>query len=197
MGGNLMRIASVITDDIIRLRDKFEDVKPIPFNDLPYDFQSRLVLLLPPADCLIFKLAGKKAAKSVENRGQFSEYLLVARNSFNYGELRTQCSGSPMFDITSTSFFLKSDNWYVVTVLYLNMNSTDKFDHAVKIVSGTYNTLELYGPYTWKHAIHFMNVSNEIAHMCLGDGMLLDVKDFDAFFEAVVQWLKQQKNAVM
>uniref|UniRef100_A0A7E4VLJ8 Phage protein n=1 Tax=Panagrellus redivivus TaxID=6233 RepID=A0A7E4VLJ8_PANRE len=40
-----------------------------------------------------------------------------------------------------------------------------------------------------------MNLSKEIEDVVLYDGMLLEVEDFDDFFEAIVQYCKHQKNA--
>uniref|UniRef100_A0A7E4VJS4 STAS domain-containing protein n=1 Tax=Panagrellus redivivus TaxID=6233 RepID=A0A7E4VJS4_PANRE len=77
------------------------------------------------------------------------------------------------------------------------MSSTEKFDQAVETVNGTYHSLELRGVYTWKHAIYFMNLSKEIKDVVLYNGMLLEVEDFDDFFEAIVQYLKHQRNATV
>uniref|UniRef100_A0A7E4VPD5 DUF4262 domain-containing protein n=1 Tax=Panagrellus redivivus TaxID=6233 RepID=A0A7E4VPD5_PANRE len=77
------------------------------------------------------------------------------------------------------------------------MNSTEKFDRAMQIVCGTYTGMELHGPFTWKHAVYFMNLHEEVSHVCLGYGMQLEAEDDDDFFEAVVQWLLQKKVAAM
>uniref|UniRef100_A0A7E4VUG3 BTB domain-containing protein n=1 Tax=Panagrellus redivivus TaxID=6233 RepID=A0A7E4VUG3_PANRE len=184
-------------EDLYALPREHFECDNLPFKDLPYEFRTRLVVLLPPRDCVSFKLTGKPATEYVKKRGQFSAFLLVGGNSNSYADMKTFGSKKPDYDITSTSFFLKSDNWYIKTGLYLNLNSTEKFDHAVKIVSGTYRSLQLDGPYTWKHAIHFMNLSNKIEDVILHDGMLLELEDFNDFFEAVVRYCKHQENATI
>uniref|UniRef100_A0A7E4ZW72 F-box domain-containing protein n=1 Tax=Panagrellus redivivus TaxID=6233 RepID=A0A7E4ZW72_PANRE len=207
MGVSLLEFADTILGEVILLQEKFKAVYTLlqgqleghnlPFEDFPYEFRSRLVALLPPRDCVSFKLAGKTATNYVKTRGQFSAFLLVVRNSSSYKNLKTQCFKNLDYDITSTSFFLKSDNWYVKNGLYLNLNSVEKFDHAVEIISGSYHSLQLDGPYTWKQALHFMNLSKQMRDVMLHDGMLLEVEDFDDFFEAIVQYCKHQERATL
>uniref|UniRef100_A0A7E4VQN3 F-box only protein 22 n=1 Tax=Panagrellus redivivus TaxID=6233 RepID=A0A7E4VQN3_PANRE len=196
MGVPLYDVACDIADDISFLQRKFEGGQTVPFKDLPYGFQTRLVNLIPPCDLINFKLAGKAAAKHVEKRGQFSAFLFVVRDSVHYQEIKTVYGRKPIYSISSDNCFLKS-RCFVETGLCINMDSTEKFDRAVEIVYGTYSCLDLLGPYTWKHAVHLMNVSKEVKNVCMGYGMLLEEDDFDAFFEAVVQWLNHQEGARM
>uniref|UniRef100_A0A7E4VMR8 RNA-dependent RNA polymerase n=1 Tax=Panagrellus redivivus TaxID=6233 RepID=A0A7E4VMR8_PANRE len=195
IGNYLKSHAYKVTCEIYILRDKFKgDVNTLPFNALPYEFQSRLVALLPPNDALTFKFAGKTAVKHLKHRGMYSVNLIIIRNSIHYQNVKTAYGGDPIFDICNTSSFLKLYGCYVQNGLALCFDSPEKYDHAVKIVNGTYIFLELKGVFTWRQAIHLMNVSKNIKYVSLGRGIRLDEEDFDAFFEALVQFLLGQKN---
>uniref|UniRef100_A0A7E4VN89 DUF4422 domain-containing protein n=1 Tax=Panagrellus redivivus TaxID=6233 RepID=A0A7E4VN89_PANRE len=132
----------------------------------------------------------------MNNRGQFSRYLTVVMDTTNYNIERKSHGGDLSYDVRIAEIFLKSDRHYIQKALSLFLDSTEKFDRAVEIVYGTYNCLDLNGPFTWKHAIQLMNVSKRTKNTCMGNGMLLEVKDYNAFFEAVVRWLKRRKGAV-
>uniref|UniRef100_A0A7E4VMF3 FTH domain-containing protein n=1 Tax=Panagrellus redivivus TaxID=6233 RepID=A0A7E4VMF3_PANRE len=195
IGGYLRNIATSVTCEIYTLKRKFEgDDNKLPFEALPYEFQSRLVALLPPNDVFAFKFTGKIAAKHVYKRGMWFVNLIVVGNSIHYENVKSSYGGDPAFDISNGSCFLKLNRCYVQGVLCLNIGSPEKYDHAVKIVTGTYIFLELKGVFTWRQAIHLMNVSKNIKYVTLCSRIQLDEEEFDAFFEAVVQWLLEQKN---
>uniref|UniRef100_A0A7E4VN26 SIR2_2 domain-containing protein n=1 Tax=Panagrellus redivivus TaxID=6233 RepID=A0A7E4VN26_PANRE len=184
--------------EVDALLDKFNGIKPIAFTKLPYEFQNRLVALLPPPDLVNFKLAGKTATKYANQRGMFSECLHVIRNSIDYEDVKNFYGKNKYYDISSTSFFLKSSSCYVQSGLYLNLDSTEKFDRIVKVVrSCDYTHLMLHGPYTYKHAIYLMSVSKNLKYVCLSIGIHVEIEEYDDYYEAIVQWLNRNNDAIM
>uniref|UniRef100_A0A7E4W4C1 RNA-directed RNA polymerase n=1 Tax=Panagrellus redivivus TaxID=6233 RepID=A0A7E4W4C1_PANRE len=179
------------------LREKFEGGQTIPLRNLPYEFRNRLVELLPPADVVNFKLSGYTALKYCNQRkGMFCDRSHTITNSQHLSHVKQYYGWRPKNTFSSVRSFLRSELYYVRTILCLNLNSTEKFDRAVEIVAGDYTCLWLHGPFTWKHAVNLMNRNKRMKYATLGDQMLLDVEDFDDFFEAIVQWLRQQKHAI-
>uniref|UniRef100_A0A7E4W6J6 DUF2156 domain-containing protein n=1 Tax=Panagrellus redivivus TaxID=6233 RepID=A0A7E4W6J6_PANRE len=165
----------VTLDAIDVLLEKFQGAQTIPFKNLPYEFQNRLIQLFPPSEIAAFKLAGYTALKYANKRpGIFSTGLYVVKNNNDY-------------------------NFVQRTVGMKQRNAPptlEKFDHAVEIVSGDYRYLGLEGKYTWKQAIHLMNVSKRMKHIYLFRGMQLGQLDFTDFCAAIVNWLGQQKDAI-
>uniref|UniRef100_A0A7E4VN98 NR LBD domain-containing protein n=1 Tax=Panagrellus redivivus TaxID=6233 RepID=A0A7E4VN98_PANRE len=199
-GVNLKEYANRIINAIDNVIDALLDrprVTPLKFKKLPYEFQSRLVALLPPRDLVAFKISGKTALNSVNQRGMFSQCLYVTSCNANYQDVKAVYGNRPHYDIMSTSFFLKLSSHFVQDTLKLNMKTPENFDRAVEILSGDYFTLVLRGHCTWKHAIHFMNLSKTIKFVILGYEVALRVEEFDGFFEAVVLWLQQMKHVVL
>uniref|UniRef100_A0A7E4VPD8 ANK_REP_REGION domain-containing protein n=1 Tax=Panagrellus redivivus TaxID=6233 RepID=A0A7E4VPD8_PANRE len=196
-GVHLCCTAWNIISDIDLLRDKFEDIQPVPFQKLPYEFQSRLVALLSPRDLVAFKISGKTALNNVDRRGMFASTLVIARNNINYENIKKVYGGNTLYDILSTKRFLASEMCYVSSGLCINMDSIDKFDRSVNLVCGIYCLIELQGQYTWRHAIHLMNTSKNVRYVCLKYGMQLEVDNFEEFFEAVVKFLGQQKDVLV
>uniref|UniRef100_A0A7E4UU25 Uncharacterized protein n=1 Tax=Panagrellus redivivus TaxID=6233 RepID=A0A7E4UU25_PANRE len=183
------------------LLDKFRNSEPIPFKKLPYEFQNRLVALLPLYDLTTFNLAGNMAAKSVKRRrgqrGKTFSNCLIVNDDDSLSSFTEAYENDKYFDVLDTTCFHKLDYYYVNDGLYLISNGAETVDHAVKIVSGSYQYVDLRCPYTWRQAIHLMSVSNFIKFTCLRHTMQLEVEDFDEFFKAVVQWLHNKKSVLM
>uniref|UniRef100_A0A7E4VNJ2 F-box domain-containing protein n=1 Tax=Panagrellus redivivus TaxID=6233 RepID=A0A7E4VNJ2_PANRE len=197
MGNQLARIATSIMGDIDVLREKFKGTETIRFKKLPYEFQSRLVDLLPLSDLIAFKFAGKTTANQVHRRGMFSSSVCVVRNGVNYENVKEAYGNNIRYDIVSKSRFFNSDNHYVQNALCLNLDSTEKYDRAVNIICGNYTYICLQGPFTWKHVIRLIHKTEKLHTVYLFSGMQLEVAEFDHFFEAVAKWLDHQKHFVI
>uniref|UniRef100_A0A7E4ZRB7 tRNA-intron lyase n=1 Tax=Panagrellus redivivus TaxID=6233 RepID=A0A7E4ZRB7_PANRE len=191
-----------IKNDAVVLLEKFEHSDPIAFKKLPYEFQNRLVALLPHNVLMRFTLAGKNASKSVKLRGErrretFSNSLILSDVELVSQFTQEYYKNHKFYDVLYTSYFRTLSNYYISRGLYLISNDVETFDHAVKIVSGTYRFVDLRESYTWRQAIHLMNVSNLIKFTYLRHFVQLEVVDYDEFFEAVVQWFLKKKSASM
>uniref|UniRef100_A0A7E4VJD8 FBA_2 domain-containing protein n=1 Tax=Panagrellus redivivus TaxID=6233 RepID=A0A7E4VJD8_PANRE len=198
MGLCLKIIAIDVMGQIDVFLDKFKGIEPLPFNDLPYECQNRLVALFPPPDLVSFKLAGKTATKYANKRGMFSACLSIIRNSIHYENTRNTYGKNKYYDISSTNLFLNLSSCYVQTGLYLNLDSTEKFDRTIELVrSCDYTCLTLQGPYTYKHAIYLMRVSKNVQHVCLSIGIQIEIEDYEDYYEAIVQWLNSHGDAIM
>uniref|UniRef100_A0A7E4VCF9 F-box domain-containing protein n=1 Tax=Panagrellus redivivus TaxID=6233 RepID=A0A7E4VCF9_PANRE len=180
------------------LLEKFEGIQPISFKKLPYEFQKRLVELLPPSDVTAFKLAGRTAMNYGNRRsGMFCDSSITVKNNLHFEQTKTAFGKRQMFTFSSVRSFLRSEVYFVQSILCLTLTSTKEFGRAIKIVDGNYSYLELQGRFTWKQAIHLMNVSKKMRYVCLRYRMQLKIEDFDAFFKAVVKWMHQQKDFIM
>uniref|UniRef100_A0A7E4ZRJ5 NR LBD domain-containing protein n=1 Tax=Panagrellus redivivus TaxID=6233 RepID=A0A7E4ZRJ5_PANRE len=198
-GMSIYNLGIVIQTEAGILLEKFRNSDPIPFKKLPYEFQNRLVALLPRNDMATFSSAGKSAVKAVKIRGErrgvtYSTAFLVTEPEPAFTQ---KYKNRKNYDILDTTYFQKLDNYFISYGVCLRSRAVETFDHAVKIVSGTYRYVDLRVSYTWRHAIHLINVSKFIKFAYLWHHVQLEVEDFDEFFEAVVQWLINKKSALM
>uniref|UniRef100_A0A7E4VDF6 DUF3800 domain-containing protein n=1 Tax=Panagrellus redivivus TaxID=6233 RepID=A0A7E4VDF6_PANRE len=137
-GVHLKEIAGNIRSKINILLSKFEGNKnkTVSFKKLPYEFQNRLVALLPPRDLVTFKYTGKTAMKYANQRCfNFSDCLVVARNDVHYEKAKNRYAKNEYFDVVHANHFLKSNSYYVDKGLVLNIEDTEHYEYATKMLS--------------------------------------------------------------
>uniref|UniRef100_A0A7E4UU37 WD_REPEATS_REGION domain-containing protein n=1 Tax=Panagrellus redivivus TaxID=6233 RepID=A0A7E4UU37_PANRE len=184
--------------EILLLEFQNPPTTPTPFNDLPYEFQKRLVQLLPPKDVTTFKSCGNTAFKTVKKHLPnciFVHSLFVVYFNFKLKEILSSKKNShKVIDkIAMNDFnFFKPEMapCYVSTTLSIYLGSQEAYSKAMEFISGDFETIKIYGAkISWKQAFDLINKSPCVRHASYKFGKIEKV-EYNDFFVAMMLLLQ-------
>uniref|UniRef100_A0A7E4ZQG2 NR LBD domain-containing protein n=1 Tax=Panagrellus redivivus TaxID=6233 RepID=A0A7E4ZQG2_PANRE len=181
--------------EIVLLEFQNPLIAPIPFKSLPYEFQNRLIQLLPPKDVTTFKSSGNNAFKAVKkHRPNFVNLLYIVHMNVEVQEILDSHKLCDKIAITETDFLpLKITSCYVGSELSIFLSVPEAYFKAMDIISGDFNVIKIYG-YTilWTQAFELINISSRLKYVFFELGMIED-HEFNDLFNALMLLLKTRK----
>uniref|UniRef100_A0A7E4W0E5 RAP domain-containing protein n=1 Tax=Panagrellus redivivus TaxID=6233 RepID=A0A7E4W0E5_PANRE len=203
------KIANSLEPRGVKLRDQIEILllefqnslfAPIPFNSLSYEFQKRLIQLLPPKDVTSLKSCGNTAFKAVKKQRPnsiFVHSLFIFYFISDAKEIfQSKKKAHTVIDkIVMTQFdFIKSKMppIYVGTNLSLHLCDEEEYSKAMDLISGDFESIEIYGrEFSWKHAFNLIYKSPRVKY-ALYDINDIEEDEFAAFYDAIILLLKNR-----
>uniref|UniRef100_A0A7E4VIT3 F-box domain-containing protein n=1 Tax=Panagrellus redivivus TaxID=6233 RepID=A0A7E4VIT3_PANRE len=148
-------------------------VSPIKFEKLPYEFQQRLVNLLPLSDVINFKLIGKAASKASQFRENCVDELVILHTMQSPTNIKKP--------ILSPDFLTEKKTYHVKGRVELNFDSVEKYDLAIPLISGNYKLLTMKGTFSWHQVLQLMKKSDMLLDFVLKGELVIDPKDYSNF----------------
>uniref|UniRef100_A0A7E4URK7 ATP-binding protein n=1 Tax=Panagrellus redivivus TaxID=6233 RepID=A0A7E4URK7_PANRE len=150
------------------------ETSPVAFKKFPYEFQQRLVHLLPIPSIIPFKNAGQMAKKAVESRGNFVSCLTVAKKTSPLKKIFGKILLPEIFLSEKRPFHIKKQ-------LVLELDNLEAYDIAVDLITGDFQTMLLDGLYSWRHAVKLIRKGYRLHIFLLRGEMIIDIDEFNDF----------------
>uniref|UniRef100_A0A7E4VRD7 F-box domain-containing protein n=1 Tax=Panagrellus redivivus TaxID=6233 RepID=A0A7E4VRD7_PANRE len=191
----LVVLSETVKEQIAIMKLEFENVSPVPFAEFPYEFQKRLIFLLPPTDVNTFKIVGKIPLKAVrKHRPNFANSLFVFMNKGLYDSVfkdyKNDFRRLDMFRLNGWQLLQMPSRHFFTHTVYMDLPCDEAIATAIEKVNGDFVVFTLYGDYSWRQAFELINKSSKIKRVKLATAMVVTPGEYSEFFDALMELLK-------